>query len=58
MDLREDKQEEEVMVSSEWKSTGVKRTTPAEREKEKELEERENMTAKEENSEVKELRGR
>ena len=44
------------MVSCEGRSTGVKRTRPArtrpaERAKEKELEERENMTAKEENSE-------
>ena len=63
MDLTKEKQEEEVMVSSEGKSTGTKRarpagTRPAKRAKEEALEERENMTAKEENAEEKEPRGR
>ena len=40
------KQEVEVMVSSEGESKCVRRTRPMEREKEKELEERENMIAK------------
>ena len=56
MDFRQEKQGEEAMVSSEEKSTGVRRTRPTERAKEKEKEERENMKAKE-NSEEKESRG-
>ena len=46
MDLRKGKQEEEVMVSSEVESTVARQTRPAERAKEKELEERENVKAK------------
>ena len=56
MDLRKEKQEEEVTVSSEGERTGVRRTRPTERAKEKEKGEKENMKAKE-NSEEKELRG-
>ena len=50
-------QEEDEMVSSEGESTGVRRTRPTERAKDKEEEEQENMQAKE-NSEDRKPRGR
>ena len=53
MNLKEEKQEEELMVSSEGESTGARRTRPMERAKEKE-EEGANMKAKEEDSAAKE----
>ena len=51
-------QEEDVHVSSERKIRSIRRMRPAEKAKGKETDVKENMTAKDKNSEEKEPRGR